>query len=128
MDEVALSLGKDPADYRLYPADNPRAKNVIEKVMKMPDWGTSKPGRAQGIAYSDYNGSYSASLADISLDEKAGKITVHRYFIAVDAGLSLIPDNARAQVESGVFYGISSALTERVSHSEGMVQQSNFHD
>ena len=128
VDEIALSLGKDPGEYRLYLANNPRIKRVIKKVMEMANWGSSKPGLAQGIAYSDYNGSHSAGVAEISLNEKTGKIRVHRYFIAVDAGLPLIPDNVRAQIESGVIYGISSALTEKVSHAEGVVQQSNFHD
>ena len=94
----------------------------------MSDWGKRKDGVSQGIAYSDYNGSHSAGVAEISVDEKTGKIKVHRYYIAVDPGLPLLPDNVRAQIESGVIYGISAALTERVSHSEGVVEQSNFHD
>ncbi len=128
VDEIALSLGQDPAAYRLSLANNPRVKNVINKVMEMSDWGKRKDGVSQGIAYSDYNGSHSAGVAEISVDEKTGKIKVHRYYIAVDPGLPLLPDNVRAQIESGVIYGISAALTERVSHSEGVVEQSNFHD
>jgi isoquinoline 1-oxidoreductase beta subunit len=128
VDEIAHSIGKDPADYRLALANNPRAKNVIKKVMEMAKWGSQTEGTAQGIAYSDYNGSHSAGVAEISLDEKSGKITVGKYFIAVDPGLPLIPDNVKAQIEGAVIYGISSALTERVSHSEGVVEQSNYHD
>ena len=128
VDEIAMAIGQDPAEYRLSLVNNPRAKNVIQKVMEMSSWGKSGGRIAQGIAYSDYNGSHSAGVAEISLDEKNGKIKVHRYFIAVDPGLPLIPDNVKAQIESGVVYGISAALTERVSHSDGIVDQSNFHD
>lgn len=128
VDEIAFSLGQDPAAYRLSLANNPRVKNVIEKVMEMSDWGKRKEGISKGIAYSDYNGSHSAGVAEISVNEKTGKIRVHRYYIAVDPGLPLLPDNVSAQIESGVIYGISSALTERVSHAEGVVEQSNFHD
>ena len=128
VDEIATATGKDPAAYRLALANNPRAKNVIKKVMEMSNWGTQTDGRSKGIAYSDYNGSHSAGVAEISLNRKTGKITVSRYYIAVDPGLPLLPDNIKAQIESAVVYGISAALTERVSHSGGVVEQSNFHD
>ena len=128
IDEIASATGKDPAAFRLSLANNARAKNVIKKVMKMANWGVQTDGRSKGIAYSDYNGSHSAGVAEITLDRKTGKITVSRYYIAVDPGLPILPDNINAQIEGAVIYGISAALTERVSHSGGIVEQSNFHD
>ena len=35
---------------------------------------------------------------------------------------------ARANVESGIVYGLSSVLHERVTVKDGVVQQTNFHD
>jgi isoquinoline 1-oxidoreductase beta subunit len=35
---------------------------------------------------------------------------------------------ARANIESGILYGLSSVLHERVTVREGVVQQTNFHD
>ena len=128
MDEIASSLKQDPAKFRVNSANNPRTKAVLKKVIEMAGWGKQKNGVAQGIAYSDYNGSHSAGIAEISLDRKSGKIKVEKYFIAIDAGLAILPENVLAQIEGGVIYGISAALTEKITHKKGFVEQSNFHD
>ena len=46
----------------------------------------------------------------------------------VHAGIVVQPENAHAQLESAVVYGLSSALTEELTYKDGAVQQSNFHD
>ena len=48
--------------------------------------------------------------------------------MAVDGGLIVQPEMARHNIESGVVYGLSSILHERVTLKGGEVQQSNFHD
>jgi CO/xanthine dehydrogenase Mo-binding subunit len=53
---------------------------------------------------------------------------VHDYWIAGDAGIVVQPENAHAQLESAVVYGLSSALTEELTYKDGAVVQSNFHD
>jgi isoquinoline 1-oxidoreductase beta subunit len=95
----------------------------------MADW--KKPrgkDRALGIAFSDYHESFSAGIAEISLDRKTGRIKVHDYWIAGDAGIIVQPENAHAQLEGAVVYGLGSALTEELTYKDGAVQQSNFHD
>jgi isoquinoline 1-oxidoreductase beta subunit len=62
------------------------------------------------------------------VDRNSGKIKVHNYWIAVDPGLVIQPDNVRAQLESGVIYGLSAALLEELRVKDGAVQQSNFND
>ena len=62
------------------------------------------------------------------MDKATGKIKVHNYWIAVDPGLVIQPENAQAQIESAIVYGLSGALSEELSMKGGAMQQSNFND
>jgi isoquinoline 1-oxidoreductase beta subunit len=53
---------------------------------------------------------------------------VHRVTCAVDCGICVNPEGVRAQMESGIVYGLSAALYGRITIKDGHVQQSNFHD
>ncbi|HEY1475571.1 MAG TPA: molybdopterin cofactor-binding domain-containing protein [Pseudolabrys sp.] len=92
----------------------------------MSDFGKKRPGRGMGLAFSDYHDTLSAGVAEISLDAKTGKIKVHNYWIAVDPGLVVQPDNVVAQAESAVIYGLSAALIEQFAVKDGAVQATNF--
>jgi len=129
LDEIAHATGKDPLALRLeLTKDHPRAQAVIKAVAEMADWSKPRPkGRALGIAFSDYHDSFSAGIAEVSVDRKSGKIHVHNYWIAGDAGIIVQPTNAHAQLESAVVYGLSSALSEELTFKNGAVQQTNFH-
>jgi isoquinoline 1-oxidoreductase beta subunit len=130
LDEVAQATGKDPLAIRLdLTKDHPRARACLTAVAEMCEWGKKRPdGRSLGIAFSDYHDTLSAGVAEVSLDRASGKIKVHNYWIAVDPGIAVQPDNVHAQLESAVIYGLSAALLEELSVKDGAVQQSNFHD
>jgi isoquinoline 1-oxidoreductase subunit beta len=128
MDELAAVAGKDPVDYRLgLLKDAPRARAVIEEAVRMADWKRPRRGRALGIAYSDSWETHCAQVAEVSLDRKTGKVRVHEVWCAVDTGVALQPRNVAAQMESSIMFGLS-ALTEKITFKDGMVQQSNYHD
>jgi isoquinoline 1-oxidoreductase beta subunit len=134
IDELAHANGQDPLAYRLAHTDDGRARRVLEKVAEMSGWGSKPPaGRARGIAFAEYGilapkvGSLVGAVAEISVDQKSGRIRVHRYWAAADAGLAINPTAFAGQVESAIVWGLSSALKERVTMVNGVVQQSNFH-
>jgi len=54
-------------------------------------------------------------------------ITVDRLVCAVDCGVAVTPDVVRAQMQSGIGYGLSAALMGRITLTDGRVDQSNFH-
>jgi isoquinoline 1-oxidoreductase subunit beta len=130
VDQMAAAEGMDPIDFRMQRMSiSPRAKALFEKVAQMSDWKAPRAeGRALGVSISERSGSLGAGVAEISLDRSSGKITVHKTWLAVDGGLIVQPEMARANIESGILYGLSSVLHERVTMKEGVVQQSNFHD
>src|SRR5262249_31636069 len=87
LDEVAYAMGKDPLAFRLQLTKTyPRANAVIRAAAEMSDFTRNRPGRGMGIAFSDYHGTFSAGVAEVSADRKTGKIKVHNYWVAVDPG------------------------------------------
>jgi isoquinoline 1-oxidoreductase beta subunit len=127
LDEVAAAAGKDPLPFRLeLTKDKPRAQAVIKAVAEMSDFTRKRPGHGMGIAFSDYHDTLSAGVAEVSVDAKTGKIKVHNYWIAVDPGTVIQPDNVHGQMESAVIYGLSAALIEQFTVKDGAVQASNF--
>ena len=130
IDEVAAGQGVDPYQFRRRLMHRePRALKVLDTVAEMANWGRALPEeRAHGIAFGERSGSLAAGVAEISLDEARGTIRVHRFWCAVDGGIIVQPDNARAQIEGGIVTGLSSVLFERITLKDGKVEQSNFHD
>lgn len=130
VDELAVAEGMDPIEFRLQRMSiTPRGRAVFEKAAQMSDWKAPRPqGRALGVSISERSGSLGAGVAEISLDRASGRIRVHKIWLAVDGGLVVQPEMARANIESGILYGLSSILHERVTVKDGVVQQTNFHD
>jgi isoquinoline 1-oxidoreductase subunit beta len=130
VDEMARVRGLDPIEFRFRRMSIvPRARAVFEEVARMSDWTAPRPdGRALGVSISERSGSLGAGVVEISLDREVGKIRVHKAWMAVDGGLVVQPEAAKANIESGIMYGLSSVLSERVTVKGGIVEQTNFHD
>jgi isoquinoline 1-oxidoreductase beta subunit len=130
VDEMAAAEGMDPLAFRLERMHiSARARACFEKVAQMSDWKAPRPqGRALGMSLSERSGSLGAGVTEVSLDRETGRIKVHKAWLAVDGGLVVQPEMARANIESGIIWGLSGVLHERVTVKDGVVQQSNFHD
>jgi CO/xanthine dehydrogenase Mo-binding subunit len=119
----------DPVAFRLsILKDSPRARKVVETVADLAQWGRKRNERGLGLAYIDYSGTQIAGVAEISVDGKSGQIRVHDFWVAIDPGIAVQPDNIVAQVEGSVIYGMGLSLTEQVTVRDGEIQESNFYD
>lgn len=129
LDELAAAAGKGPYEYRKQLlANHPRHLGVLNLAAEKAGWGSPLPaGRARGIAVHESFGSFIAEVAEVSVSP-AGDIRVHKVVCAVDCGKYVNPDTIRAQMESGVVFGLSAALHGAITFKDGRVEQSNFHD
>ena len=129
LDEVAHAKKTDPLAMRLQLTQHDaRANAVLREVAKMSDWKRKRNGRGLGIAFSDYHGTLSAGVVEVSLNRQTGKIKVHHMWLAVDPGLAIQPVNILAQLEGAAVFGLSVALIEELTIKDGAPVQSNFND
>ena len=130
LDEIAHATKQDPLAMRLeLTKDHPRVHEVIRTAAEMAQWDRARPGnRALGLAFAEYHDTFTAGIAEVSVDRKTGRIRVHHYWIVSDPGIVVHPDNAHAQLESAVVYGLSAALLEELTVKGGAIQQTNFHE
>lgn len=129
IDQVAYGQGLDPVFLRRkLMADSPRALATLEKVVEISHWDEgSIEGRQKGVTFVEH-GSLGTGVCEISVNRSTGEIKVHHFWIALDAGVIIQPDNVKAQMEGGIMMGLSSVLKERITIVNGEVQQSNFND
>ena len=129
IDELAQAAGKDPVEFRrALLKDHPRHRGVLELAAQKAGWGTPLPkGRARGVAVHESFRSYVAEVAEITVHDD-GTFRVDRVVCAVDCGVAVNPDVVRAQMESGIIFGLTAALYGAITLKDGRVEQSNFHD
>ncbi len=130
IDEAAHAAGRDPVEYRrALLSGHPRHLGVLNLAAEKAGWGSALPaGRARGVAVHSSFGSYVAEVAEVSVDETAGRIRVHRVTCAVDCGIAVNPETIRSQLQGAVAYGLAAALHSAVTIRDGEVVESNFHD
>jgi isoquinoline 1-oxidoreductase beta subunit len=127
MDELAHAAGQDPLAFRLSLLKaNPRATAVLRLAAEKAGWGRERAGIAQGLAVTFWGGSYAAMVADVSFDGKMPK--VHRVIAAIDCGTVVNPDIVVQQAQGATNFGLSAALTGKITIANGRCQQSNFYD
>jgi isoquinoline 1-oxidoreductase beta subunit len=129
MDELAAAAKQDAVSYRRALLDKaPRAKAVLELAAEKAGWGKPLPkGVGRGVSVQHAFATYMAQVAEVEL-AKDGTVRVRRVVCAVDCGTVVNPDTVRAQIQSGIIFGITAALRGEITLKDGRVQQSNFHD
>jgi isoquinoline 1-oxidoreductase beta subunit len=128
VDELAHAAKRDPLEFRrALLVKSPRVWQVLELAAAKAGWGSPvPPGRGRGLAVHESFGSIVAHVAEVAVEE--GQIRVHRVTAAIDCGTCVNPLGVRAQVESGLAFGLGAALHSELTMRNGRVVESNFHD
>ncbi|WP_197091643.1 xanthine dehydrogenase family protein molybdopterin-binding subunit [Sphingobacterium endophyticum] len=128
MDEVAHNAGRDPVEYRRgFFKEHPRHLAALNLVAEKGNWKKALPtGHFKGVAVAEAFGSYVATIAEVSILN--GQVKVHKIDCAIDCGLAVNPEGVKAQVESGIIFGLTMALYGEITIEDGKLQQNNFYD
>lgn len=131
---VNLDLKGDEAeDAKNYPLDTARLRRVVEIAAERSGWGKRSmdmgmgKGRGMGIAAHRSFLTYVATVVEVEVDSK-GQVHIPGVWTAVDAGTIVSPDNIRNQFEGAVVFGTSLALFGEITATNGVIDQSNFHN
>jgi len=127
MDELAATARKDPVEFRKsLLAKQPRYLAALDLATREARYGQAPKGHFHGVAVMEGYDTYMAQVAEISLEQ--GKVKVHRVVCAVDCGMVVNRDIVKAQVMSGIIFGLTSALWGEINIQQGRVQQTNLHE
>jgi isoquinoline 1-oxidoreductase beta subunit len=154
VDELARAGGKNPYDFQrelLNPDKTPaavptgtvegqithnisprsratRLRVVLDEAALRAGWREPLgPNRGRGIATVEEADAFYAVVVEVTLDMK-GWFRVDRVVVAGDPSFLVNPDNANAQVEGSVAFGLTSAMYGEITISRGATVESNFHD
>jgi CO/xanthine dehydrogenase Mo-binding subunit len=119
VDELAAAAGADPVEFRLRHTKDARIRAVIEAAAQRAGWrpnAKSAGDGGRGFAFSRYKnlGCYCATVADVHVDRKTGRVRVTKVVAAVDAGQIVNPDGVVNQIEGGIIQSASWTLKESV--------------
>jgi len=127
MDEMAGAIGMDPLAFRVKNLSDDRLKAVFEAAARTFGWGEGKrgAGRGVGIAGGSEKGSYTATCAEVEIDDRR-RFLMRRLVTAFECGAVVNPDGLRNQVEGAVLQGIGGALFESVRFGDGRIANPRF--
>jgi nicotinate dehydrogenase subunit B len=125
IDELAHAANADPVEYRLRYLGDHRLAHCVRVAAKAAGWETRpSPKKAssgdvatgRGIAAMQYEGEdgYAATVVEVEVNKRTGKVRVTRVVCSHDVGIIINPAGIKAQIEGNIVHGVSRALKEEV--------------
>jgi isoquinoline 1-oxidoreductase beta subunit len=103
-----------------------RSTAVLDRAAAIAGWGKVATGHHQGIAYlqSEFYRCRLAVIVEVS--GTADALKVEQLVSVCDSGLAVNPLLAERAVEAGMIFGLSNAMSERITLAGGAPEQTNF--
>jgi isoquinoline 1-oxidoreductase beta subunit len=127
VDEAAHAAGRSPYEMRReLAAGHDQSLSVLDELAKMIDLGrTEEEGRGIGIALVAGWNSVCAVAIDLAVTDRQ-QLEIRDVACATHCGTVVNPAIVRAQLQGGIFYGLSAALWGDITIEGGRVSQRNF--
>ena len=125
MDELALSAGKDPLDFRKQHIWDERVHHLINKLEEVTQWQSREKNSGYGVAITECFSTFVGEVVKVS--KKAdGKIKIDKVWAVMDCGWYVNPDIIKAQVEGSIIMALGAATKHETLFKDGKAVQKNF--
>jgi len=128
IDIMSSKIGVDPLEFRLENLKDQRMIRVLNSAAERFGWIPSRSARGKGIglACAVDVGARVATMAEVEVDRKSGRVRVKRIVCALDIGQVINPEGALMQMDGSLMMGLGYALTEEVRFKGGQIFDANF--
>lgn len=127
LDELIHEAGADPMAERLRLMNRDESRKVLEKVAEMSNWGSEMAeNQGRGVAFVDSFGVPVAEVVEVTNTDQG--IRIDKIFVAADVGKVVDPINFDNHVKGAVVWALGHAMNSEITYSDGMAEQSNYHD
>lgn len=128
LDELIHAAGADPMDERIRLCWHEPSRKVLEAVKEMSQWSGASLGenRGRGVAFCMSFGVPVAEVIDVTNTDQG--IRIDKVYVAADVGRIIDPVNFDNQVKGGVIWGLGHAMNCEITYTDGITDQTNFHD
>lgn len=137
VNEVAAAVGVDPIDYRMRHTTDQRLINVLNTLKTAHGWQTRPSpssakasssgvlsGRGMGVMVR--SGGHWAAAADVTVDQRTGKVRVEKYTVVLEPGIIINPLQLKRITEGGTVQGLSEVLNEVVTFDKGTITSTDW--
>ena len=127
MDELAALVKMDPVEFRLKNMKDERLRAVLDAAVTRFDWKKQKPAaNGFGVACGFEKGGYIATCAEVSVDQRTGKVKLERIVEAFECGAIVNPLHLENQIEGAIVQAIGGALFESIQFANGTILNPRF--
>jgi CO/xanthine dehydrogenase Mo-binding subunit len=132
IDELAAEAKADAVAFRVKHLKDQRHIDAIAAAAKAAGWETRPSASAKktnargemigrGVAFATRGPTIVATVAEVAVDPKTGKVRVQRVVAAQDCGFIVNPKSLQGTIEANVIQSISRALYEQATFNDRTV-------
>lgn len=125
IDELAVSAGKDPLDFRRMHLDNERYQILINILEEKTGWKTRGKNEGWGVAITECFKSVVGEAVKVSKKPDGG-IKIDKVIAVMDCGWYVNPDIVKAQVEGSIIMALGAAVIHETTFEDGKAVEKNF--
>ena len=125
MDELAISAGKDPLEFRINHFSDERYRLLAEKLREVCGWDSKGKNEGYGVAITECFRSIVGQVVKVS--KRVGKLKIDKVWAVMDCGWYVNPDTIRAQVEGSIVMALGAATVHETHFADGKAMETNFH-